>query len=82
MLKNIALDIPLGEARAIALRGRLAGKAFAQIVTMVAWTAKPCWFIETTEDRVVGMELQTAEAKRREAKTTGIQSSRCRCAHI
>jgi pimeloyl-ACP methyl ester carboxylesterase len=76
ILKNIAPDIPVEEARALAVtQGRLAGRAFGQTVTVAAWKAKPCWFIVTTEDRVVSVELQTAEAKRMEAKTTVIQSS-------
>jgi pimeloyl-ACP methyl ester carboxylesterase len=76
MLKNIAPDLSVEEARALAVtQGRLAGKAFGQTVTVAAWKAKPCWFIVTTEDRVVSLELQIAEAKRMEAKTTVIQSS-------
>ncbi|MDQ6703938.1 MAG: alpha/beta hydrolase [Pseudomonadota bacterium] len=76
MLKNIAPDLPLEEARTLAVtQGRLAGKAFGQSVTVAAWKTKPCWFIVTTEDRVVSAELQTAESKRMEAKTTLIQSS-------
>jgi len=76
MLKNIAPDVSIEEARTLAVtQGRLAGKAFGQTVTVAAWKAKPCWFIVTTEDRVVSLELQTAEAKRMEATTTVIQSS-------
>lgn len=76
MLKNIAPDIPLEEARVLAVtQGRLAGKAFGQTVAVAAWKTKPCWFIVTTEDRVVSAELQMAEAKRMEAKTTVIRSS-------
>ncbi len=52
-----------------------AGQAFGQAVSVAAWKAKPCWFIITTEDRVVSTELQTAEAERMGAKTTVIQSS-------
>jgi pimeloyl-ACP methyl ester carboxylesterase len=76
MLKNIAPDLPVEEARALAVtQGRLAGKAFGQAVAVAAWKTKPCWFIVTTEDRVVSAELQTAEAKRMEARITLIQSS-------
>ena len=76
MLKNIAPDLPVEEARALAVtQGRLAGKAFGQAVAVAAWKTKPCWFIVTTEDRVVSAELQTAEAKRMEAKITLIKSS-------
>jgi pimeloyl-ACP methyl ester carboxylesterase len=76
MLKNIAPDLPVEEARALAVtQGRLAGKAFGQPVAIAAWKAKPCWFIVTTEDRVVSTELQRAEANRMEARVTVIQSS-------
>src|SRR5258708_32072296 len=69
MLKNIAPDLPVEEARALAVtQGRRAGKAFGKAVAVAAWKTKPCWFIVTTEDRVVSAELQTAEAKRMEAK--------------
>ena len=74
MLKNIAPDLPVEEARAVT-QGRLAGKAFGQPVAIAAWKAKPCWFIVTTEDRVVSTELQRAEANRMEARITVIQSS-------
>src|SRR5271169_2301436 len=50
MLKNIAPDVSIEEARTLAVtQGRLAGKAFGQTVTVAAWKAKPCWFIVTTE---------------------------------
>jgi pimeloyl-ACP methyl ester carboxylesterase len=76
MLENIAPDLPVEEARTLAVtQGRLAGTAFGQAVTLAAWKIKPCWFIVTTGDRVVSEELQTAEAKRMKAKTTVIQSS-------
>ena len=76
MLKNIAPDLPVEEARALAVtQGRLAGKAFGQPVAIAAWKAKPCWFIVTTEDRVVSTKLQRAEANRMEARVTVIQSS-------
>jgi pimeloyl-ACP methyl ester carboxylesterase len=76
MLENIAPDLPVEEARTLAVtQRRLAGAAFQQAVAVAAWKTKPCWFIVTTEDRVVSAELQTAEAKRMDAKVTVIQSS-------
>jgi pimeloyl-ACP methyl ester carboxylesterase len=76
MLKNIAPDIPVAETRALAVtQGRLAGKAFGQTVTAAPWKTKPCWFIVTSDDRVVSAELQAAEAKRMEARTTVLHSS-------
>ena len=76
VLKNIAPDIPAAEARALAVtQRRLAGKAFGQTVTVAAWKSKPSWFIVTADDRVVSAELQAAEARRMEARTTVLQSS-------
>jgi len=76
MLNNIAPDIPAAEARILAVtQGRLAGKAFGQTVTAIAWRTKPSWYIVTTDDRVVSAELQAALAKRMEARTTLLHSS-------
>jgi pimeloyl-ACP methyl ester carboxylesterase len=76
MLTNIAPDVSVDDARTLAVtQGRLAGTAFGQSVTVAAWKTKPCWFIVTSGDRVVSAALQTAEAKRMDAKTTVIQSS-------
>ena len=76
VLKNIAPDIPVAEARVLAVtQRRLAGKAFGQTVTVAAWRSKPSWFIVTADDRVVSAELQAAEARRMEARITVLQSS-------
>jgi pimeloyl-ACP methyl ester carboxylesterase len=73
---NMAPDIPPADARILAVtQGRLAGKAFGETVASAAWKSKPCWFIVTTEDRVVSVELQAAQAKRIGARTTTLQSS-------
>jgi len=42
---------------------------------VAAWKTKPSWFIVATDDRVVSAELQEAEAKRMEARTTRLHSS-------
>ena len=76
MLQNVAPDVPIAEAKALAAtQGRLAARAFGQSVTVASWKMKPCWFIVTTDDRVVSPELQAAEAKRMGARTTVLQSS-------
>jgi pimeloyl-ACP methyl ester carboxylesterase len=76
MLTNIAPDVSVDDARTLAVaQGRLAGTAFGQSVTVAAWKTKPCWFIITSGDRVVSADLQMAEAKRMDAKTSVIQSS-------
>ncbi len=76
VLQNIAPDIAPTDARVLAVtQRRLAGKAFTESASVVAWETKPSWFIITTDDRVVGVELQTAEARRMNAKTTRLASS-------
>jgi pimeloyl-ACP methyl ester carboxylesterase len=76
VLNNLAPDLPALDARSLAVtQGRLAAKAFAETVAVAAWKTKPSWFIVTTEDRVVSVELQEAEAKRMRAKTTLLHSS-------
>ncbi len=76
MVKNIAPDVPLAEARVLAItQGRLAGKAFEETVTTAAWKTKPSWYIVTTEDRVVRVDLQQALAKWMNVRTTVLQSS-------
>jgi pimeloyl-ACP methyl ester carboxylesterase len=42
---------------------------------VAVWKSKPSWFIVTADDRVVSAELQAAEARRMEARTTVLQSS-------
>jgi pimeloyl-ACP methyl ester carboxylesterase len=75
-VNNIAPDLPPGEARILAAtQGRLAGKAFEQTVAVAAWKTKPSWFVVTAEDRVVSVELQSASARRMNAKTTVIHAS-------
>jgi pimeloyl-ACP methyl ester carboxylesterase len=76
MLTNIAPDVPVADARVLAVtQGRLAGATFAETVAVAAWKTKPSWFIVTPEDRVVSPELQAASAKRMQAKTTVIHAS-------
>jgi hypothetical protein len=48
MLNNVAPDVPTAEARVLAVtQGRLAGKAFGQTATAVAWRTKPSWYLIT-----------------------------------
>jgi pimeloyl-ACP methyl ester carboxylesterase len=76
MIDNVAPDLPADEARVLAAtQKRLAGNAFGQAVAVVAWKAKPSWFVVTADDRVVSVDLQTDSAKRMNAKTTIIHAS-------
>jgi len=76
MLANIAPDASPADAKAMAVtQKRLAGAAFQQTITAVAWKTKPTWYIASAEDRVVSYDLQTALAKRMKAKTTVLHAS-------
>jgi pimeloyl-ACP methyl ester carboxylesterase len=76
MAQNLAPDLPLVEAQVLAVTQKpLAGAAFTQTVVAVAWKSKPSWYVVTTEDRVVSVELQQAFAKRMAARTSELQSS-------
>jgi hypothetical protein len=76
VVKNIAPDIPVTEAKILAVtQGRLAGKVFGKSVTAAAWKTKPICFIVTTDDRVLSAELQAAEVKHMGPRTTVLKSS-------
>jgi len=76
MVENIGPDLPPEEARVLAVtQGRLAGKAFGETVVAAAWKAKPSWFVVTSEDRVVSVELQKAFATRMGATIREIKAS-------
>jgi pimeloyl-ACP methyl ester carboxylesterase len=76
MVENVGPDLPPKEARVLAVtQGRLAGKAFGETVVAAAWKAKPSWFVVTSEDRVVSVELQKAFATRMGATVREIEAS-------
>jgi pimeloyl-ACP methyl ester carboxylesterase len=72
----VAPDLPVAEARVLAAtQGRLAGAAFGQTVTAVAWKTKPCWYVVTPDDRVISVDLQRALAERMNARTSELRAS-------
>jgi pimeloyl-ACP methyl ester carboxylesterase len=76
MVQNVAPDLPAADARVLAAtQSRLAGAAFGQTVTAVAWKEKPSWYAMTPQDRVVSPDLQTALAERMKARITTLQAS-------
>jgi pimeloyl-ACP methyl ester carboxylesterase len=76
MAQNVAPDLPVAEARVLAAtQGRLAGAAFGQTVTAVAWKTKPCWYVVTPDDRVISVDLQRALAERMNARTSELRAS-------
>jgi len=76
MVENLGPDLPPEEARVLAVtQGRLAGKAFGETVVVAAWKAKPSWFVVTSEDRVVSIELQQVLAQRMGATVLDLKAS-------
>jgi len=76
MVENLGPDLPPDEARVLAVtQGRLAGKAFGETVVVAAWKAKPSWFVVTSEDRVVSIELQQVLARRMGATVLDLKAS-------
>jgi pimeloyl-ACP methyl ester carboxylesterase len=76
VLKNFAPDIPISEARSLAVtQGPLAAKTFDESPTVAAWKTKPSWFVVSTNDRVISPKLEEAVALRMKAHTTVLESS-------
>ena len=76
MVENLAPDLAPEKARVLAVtQGRLAAEAFGETVVAAAWKAKPSWFVVTSEDRVVSVELQQVLAKRMGATVQEIKAS-------
>ncbi|SHG59962.1 alpha/beta fold hydrolase [Bradyrhizobium erythrophlei] len=75
-IENIAPDLPLEEARTLAVtQGPLAVKTFDESPSVAAWKTKPSWFVVSANDRTISPELEAAVAERMKAKTTVLQSS-------
>lgn len=73
---NFAQDASAAEQKVMcAAQGPMAMKAFDDKITVASYTDKPSWFIVTENDRMVGTDLQRAEAKRIGAEVTSIKSS-------
>lgn len=70
-IHNVAPDLPEAEARTLhALQPPLGATTFSDKVTRTAWADRPNWYIVSTEDRAVSVELQRGLAERLQARTT------------
>ncbi|WP_262266388.1 alpha/beta fold hydrolase [Microvirga yunnanensis] len=73
---DVAQDLPDDEARVLAVvQAPLAKTTFGEKVTSAAWTARPNWYVVSTEDRAVSVDLQRELAARMEAKITELKAS-------
>jgi pimeloyl-ACP methyl ester carboxylesterase len=70
-VEDVANDLPEAEARVLAVvQPPLPASTFADVIGQAAWEKLPSWYIVSTEDRVVSVELEREFAARMQAKTT------------
>ncbi|TWB33421.1 alpha/beta hydrolase [Nitrospirillum pindoramense] len=75
-VQDVGQDLPEEEARLLAvLQPPLAGRTFTDTITQAAWSSRPTWYIISSEDRIVSVELQRALAVQMKAKTTELKAS-------
>lgn len=75
-IANVAQDLPEAEARILAaLQPPLGLATFSDTVSQAAWADRPSWYIVSSEDRAVSVELQRDLAARLKANTTELQAS-------
>lgn len=69
-INDVANDLPEHEARILhALQPPLPAGTFADTVTAAAWRGRPSWYVVSTGDRVVNVDLERHFAARMEATT-------------
>lgn len=75
-ISNVAQDLPESEARLLAAVQTPLGLAtFTDKVTQAAWSDKPTFYVVSSQDRAVSVELQRQLALKMKAKTTELQTS-------
>ena len=75
-IANVGPDLPEAEARLLAaVQAPLGQVTFGDRVGTAAWADRPSWYVVSTEDRAVSVELQRALARRLGARTTELVAS-------
>lgn len=75
-LKDVGQDLPAEEARVLAaVQPPLPASTFSEAVTQAAWETRPSWYIVSTQDRIVSVELERKLAESMKAKTTELDAS-------
>ena len=75
-MNDVGQDLPKEEARVLCvLQPPLAAGTFGDKVTEAAWLSRPTWYIVSTEDRVVSVELERELAAAMGATTTELAAS-------
>lgn len=73
---NVAQDLPESEARLLAaVQTPLGVSTFSDTVSQAAWLDRPTYYVVSSEDRAVNVELQRALAVKMEAKTIELEAS-------
>lgn len=73
---NVAQDLPESEARLLAaVQTPLGLSTFNDTVTQAAWSDRPTYYVVSSEDRAVNVELQRELAVKIKAKTTELEAS-------
>ncbi len=74
-IEDVANDLPEAEARVLAaVQPPLAASTFNDAASAAAWESKPCWYLVSSEDRVVNVDLERAFAAQMKAKTTELKA--------
>lgn len=75
-INNVAQDLPEGDARILAaVQPPLGAGTFADKVTRAAWSDRRNWYVVSSEDRAVSVELQRELAAKLKARTTELNAS-------
>ena len=74
-IEDVANDLPEAEAKVLAaVQPPLAASTFNDMAREAAWESRPCWYLVSTEDRVVNVDLERQFAAQMDAKTTELQA--------
>jgi pimeloyl-ACP methyl ester carboxylesterase len=75
-IHNVAQDLPEADARLLAATQTPLGlPTFGDKVTQAAWASRPSWYVVSSEDRAVSVELQRQLVTRLQARGTELKAS-------
>ncbi|MCM2397329.1 alpha/beta hydrolase [Rhizobium sp. S95] len=75
-INAVAQDLPEEEARILAaIQPPLGAATFSDKVCKAAWIGRKNWYVISTEDRAVSVELQRELARKLNARTTELKAS-------
>lgn len=75
-VSDVGQDLPESEARTLAVvQPPLAASTFGDKITTAAWETRPSWYVVSTEDRVVSVDLERECAAAMNAKTIELKAS-------